>query len=165
MRKRGLGRGLDALFDTTSKETMKHKTIPELAKLLPRLADVPIFQKLVHENAVAHGWWDKSKTCEKKAEPGVEPVLTYIQTEVVSSKLALIHSEVSEALEAVRLGNFISFVDPDTGKPEGMAIELADVIIRIFDLAESLGLDIEEALRAKHSFNVSRSHRHGGKTI
>ena len=48
-------------------------------------------------------------------------------------------------------------------KPEGIPIELADVIIRVLDLCGRYGIDIEAAIREKHAYNLTREHRHGGK--
>ena len=121
--------------------------------------------KVIHENAVAHGWWD-----EERGFPEV---------------IALIHSELSEALEEYRDakppvyfaietlqrdGTIIPEVRTDYGdgnytgeKPEGIAIELADAIIRILDYCGYAGIDIEEAIALKHEYNKTRPYRHGGK--
>ena len=66
----------------------------------------------------------------------------------------------SEALEALRHGN-----PPDDKVPEfsGVEAELADVIIRIFDLASQRGWRVAEALVAKMEMNKGRSVKHGGK--
>ncbi|MCV9884721.1 MazG nucleotide pyrophosphohydrolase domain-containing protein [Metabacillus halosaccharovorans] len=66
--------------------------------------------------------------------------------------LALIHSEVSEALEADRNGDSENFTE-----------ELADVCIRIFDLCGSKGIDLEKAILQKMERNKKRPYRHGGK--
>ncbi|WP_096199498.1 MazG nucleotide pyrophosphohydrolase domain-containing protein [Bacillus sp. FJAT-45350] len=66
--------------------------------------------------------------------------------------LALIHSEVSEALEADR-----------KGEQENFAEELADVCIRIFDLCGARGIDLELAISKKMERNKGRSYKHGGK--
>jgi hypothetical protein len=50
-------------------------------------------------------------------------------------------------------------------KPEGIPIELADCIIRIFDYCGKEGINIEEAIRIKHEYNKTRPYRHGGKAI
>jgi NTP pyrophosphatase (non-canonical NTP hydrolase) len=79
----------------------------------------------------------------------------------ILAKLALVHSEVSEAVECARCG-LLEWYEED-GKPEGMVVELADAVIRIADLCEALGLDLESAIELKHEYNKTRSHRHGGK--
>lgn len=68
--------------------------------------------------------------------------------------LALIHSEVSEALEAFRHDDKVGFEE-----------ELADVLIRVLDCAGGLGRDIDAAVRAKLKKNRHRGYRHGGKRV
>lgn len=76
--------------------------------------------------------------------------------------VALIHSELSEALEEYRAGRGNFYLGP-TGKPEGIAVEFADAIIRIADAAGELGLDLPGAILAKLEYNRTRPYRHGGK--
>lgn len=66
--------------------------------------------------------------------------------------LALIHSEVSEALEADRKGNADNFAE-----------ELADVCIRVFDLCGLKEIDLESAISKKMEYNKTRTYKHGGK--
>ncbi len=68
--------------------------------------------------------------------------------------LALIHSEVSEALEGYRLDD-----------RENFAEELADVIIRVLDLTSGLGIDIDHEVQMKMQKNREREFRHGGKRL
>lgn len=78
----------------------------------------------------------------------------------VEQRLCLIHSEVSEALEAYRDRGLESWARED-GKPEGVASELADVVIRVCDMAGHLGINLAAEIRRKSDFNESRSVRHG----
>lgn len=80
----------------------------------------------------------------------------------VPEKLCLIHSEVSEGLECYRNGED-SYYETVEGKPCGLSTELADVVIRIADLTEYLGIDLEAAIIKKMAYNKTRAHRHGGK--
>lgn len=80
----------------------------------------PELIKEIHENAVAHGWWVGERD--------------------TAEIYALIHSELSEALEEYRSGKeMIYYVD---GKPEGIAVELADAVIRILDYVAQRGFFI-----------------------
>ncbi|MYL41803.1 MazG nucleotide pyrophosphohydrolase domain-containing protein [Virgibacillus salexigens] len=70
----------------------------------------------------------------------------------MGTMLALIHSEVSEALEADRKRDINNFYE-----------ELADVCIRVFDLCGAHEIDLESAIEMKMEKNKSRSYKHGNK--
>lgn len=50
-----------------------------------------------------------------------------------------------------------------TCKPEGLAVELCDAIMRILDYLAYMHVDVEAVLEAKHAYNLGRPYRHGGK--
>lgn len=94
----------------------------------------------IHQTAIDKGWWD---------EPRNDGEL-----------LALCHSELSEALEALRNGNK---ADDKIPTHTGAEAELADTIIRVLDMSNARGWDIAGAVVAKMAMNKTRSRRHGGK--
>lgn len=110
--------------------------------------DINKIAERAHNIAVEHGWYDD----------GQPPI---------PERLALIHSEVSEALEAYR-NDFIleTRLEPDGnpgGKPVGFWTEIADVVIRCFDLMVAHGVNPEQEITRKMDYNGRRPYRHGGK--
>lgn len=83
----------------------------------------------------------------------------------VGDALMLIVTEAAEAMEDVRLGRMATVLRERDGKPEGLPSELADIVIRVMDLSEELGIDLEREVAAKMAYNESRSFRHGGKAL
>lgn len=95
------------------------------------------------------GWW-KDPTTGYDLKPGFSCDQYTRNTGLV---LALIHSEVSEALEGFRKN-----LNDDHLKHRKMAeVELADTIIRIMDLAGAYGFDIGGALIEKLEYNANRA--------
>lgn len=107
-------------------------------------------QKEAHRNSVMKGWWDDVKIP--------------LSAEQHAVKIALIHSEASEALEAVRRDQLALF-ETSGGKPEGLPSELADIMIRVADYAEAAQIDLTKAIETKMAYNETRPHRHGGKSL
>jgi NTP pyrophosphatase (non-canonical NTP hydrolase) len=116
--------------------------------------------KEIHENAKSKGFFDTEKN--------------------IGEMLCLIHSEVSEALEADRKGHFakstafeargedrIDFIDFQMDFENliknSFEDELADIIIRVMDLAAFKGIDLEFHIRHKMAYNALREYKHGKK--
>ncbi len=76
-----------------------------------------------------------------------------------AEKIALCHSELSEALEADRN----DAMDQHLPQYSGSGVELADTIIRVLHLAALMGEPIGEIILAKMVFNETRQHKHGKK--
>lgn len=74
------------------------------------------------------------------------------------TKIALMHSELSEALEADRKG---ILSDDKIPAYSGLEAELADAVIRILDFAGRHNLRLGEAMIEKLAFNTSRPYKHG----
>lgn len=100
-----------------------------------------------HKTAIEHGWWEGRKD--------------------FGTLIALCHCELSEAMEEYRKGlDFTEvYMERGTGEPKGIPYELADVVIRIFDLCEYYEIDLEEAVKEKMLYNRERPYRHGGKRL
>lgn len=102
----------------------------------------------IHDDNVKKGFWDNPKRS-------------------FGESIALIHSELSEALEEDRAGSPDLYIKGENLKPEGVAVELVDALIRILDLLGSMGihfttgLTLDELVDIKLDYNKTRPHKHG----
>lgn len=95
-----------------------------------------------HRASVDAGWWHAKDGTHLSANPMA-----------FSNKLCLIHSEISEAME----GDRKSLPDDKLPHRQMREVELADALIRIFDLAGAYGMDIGGALVEKMAYNAQRA--------
>ncbi|MBN2135228.1 MAG: hypothetical protein JW737_05820 [Acidobacteria bacterium] len=89
-----------------------------------------------HSNAKMKGFWDASQN--------------------IPEKVMLVVTELAEGVEAYRNGIVI-------GEKDCFAEELADAVIRIFDICGYLEIDLEKELREKMKYNKTRPYLHGKK--
>lgn len=154
--------GLDSFIEYIKDDSSSTIHKAEKEKIL----SISELSKEINQNAKNKGWWDEERT--------------------FGDIIALCHSELSEALEEHRNGHKPTEIytmckmdeikaigsggcgvckNCKLNKPEGIPIELADVVIRIMDYCEGEGIDLESAILEKHEYNKNRPYRHGGKVI
>lgn len=108
----------------------------------------------VHDLAWLKGWHSESET----------------RDEFVERACNNLHDEISELHEAWRNNK----LDHQCDKAKKMIAaglepltcleeEMADIVIRVLDNCQKLGVNIQRAIEIKHAFNVTRPYRHGGK--
>lgn len=93
----------------------------------------------IHEDNVKAGWWTDLATGLKKERN-------------VGELLCLVHSEVSEALEGYRK----DLMDDKLPHRKAFEVELADALIRIFDIAGAFNLDLDGSIAEKRAYNAKR---------
>lgn len=118
-------------------------TQQELLKL-GIFSGIRVLQDIVYQGNVEAGWWMNIKTGEPKPKGDVTEIL---------AKLALIHSEVSEATEGARK----DLMDDKLPHRKMLEVELADAVIRILDLCGHEGLDLAGAIDEKLEYNAQRA--------
>ena len=135
----------DCLLDGDNETADRFRECIDLLDSIPAADVAPVttlneLTKEIHDNAVSHGWWDEPRNLLEIA--------------------ALCHSELSEAVEEYRAGRPMVWANED-GKPEGIATEMADCVIRILDWFGHEGLDADEIVRQKMTYNRGRPYKHG----
>lgn len=125
---------IDAVYDATAEPGDPYPTVNVA------IDGIEAAQELCHFLAKASGWWHDPKTGEPKDRNNGEMI-------------ALMHSELSEGLEALRK----DLNDDHLPHRKGIECELADTIIRIFDFAGARKLDLAGAFIEKLAYNQQRA--------
>jgi NTP pyrophosphatase (non-canonical NTP hydrolase) len=117
------------------------------------------------EIASGSGFWDDALRAPADGDAPCRPGVSLSPAEVLAH-LAMVTSETSEAVECVRNRDYAprtSEIKP--GKPEGLPSELADIVIRVAQLAHGMGIDLGAAVETKMAYNVTRPRKHGGRAL
>lgn len=112
-------------------------------------------QDACHGAAHRAGWWNHKASgydLRRVIRNPEGPLEELMKGLLVSNKLCLIHSEVSEAMEGDRKG----LMDDKLPDRPMLEVELADAVIRAFDLAGAMGFDLGGAIAEKMAFNAVR---------
>lgn len=136
-------------------DAVSFRTFAKHGTLLPHLNEVcNVLTNACHGVALASGWWHDLHTGEPKDRN-------------MGEMLCLIHSEISEAMEGDRKNE----QDKHLPHRKSLEVELADAVIRIFDIAGGLNMDLGGAIAEKLQYNCNRDdHKRenraaeGGKT-
>ena len=118
-----------------------------MKKTTPQKKTINDYVKECHENAVEKGFWDFYLFALCRPMP--TELRNRLNQYVITTSIMLIVTELSEAVEALRKDDMSNFKE-----------ELADVAIRLFDLAGGLEIDLEEEINKKMEINKNREKMH-----
>ncbi len=125
--------------------------------------EIHTMQLCVYGVNAQNGWYDKDRT--------------------FGEDVALLHSEVSEMLEAFRTNGLKDVTEKSCKtfdhshpatleqlefhkcKPEGVGSEAADVLVRLLDTCERYGIDLVSEFWRKLEYNATRGYRHGNRAL
>jgi hypothetical protein len=108
-----------------------------------------------HGASLHAGWWTHKPTgldLREVVRKPADALQELLAGALVAQKLCLSHSEISEAMEGARK----NLLDDKLPHRPMIEVEIADAVIRLFDLGGALGLDVGGAISEKMGFNAVR---------
>lgn len=130
----------------TDSSSNENKELAGIAGEFERQEQGLAFQRRLYDECVTAGW-DKE------------------QQNSFAEEIAHLHEELSEAFRAWRKHKNFDVRYREDGKPEGIPIELADVLIGLFYNAELHGFDLFNAVEIKHRYNLTRDYMAEGRQL
>lgn len=112
-----------------------------------------ILRDKCYSEAWRAGWWQVPPAYDSDTRVDIRTYPPHILQWWISTKIALIQSEASEALEGLRKDK----MDDHLPHFKSIDVELADAVIRIMDLCGGLGIDIGNAIKEKLEYNARRA--------
>lgn len=149
--------------------------------------DIKSYIKEAHQDALDHGWWDNPKSfpelislVHSELSEALEehrnhqsPNETYYSGSGIEEinqtdqrdQFAIQNYGLIKQIKYISNTPLGHYKDTKLLKPEGIPSELADAVIRIFDMCGYYGIDLEKAIDEKMAYNKTRSYKHGGKKL
>ena len=126
----------------------------------------------IHKTAIEHGWWETERElpevlmlCVSELSEALEeyrdgrPNEWYMCNEIPCESTMCLPKDETDCEMFWHEGKCVY----RSAKPEGIAVEMVDCIIRILDYLSKIGVDIDGIMERKMKYNESRPYRHGGK--
>ena len=117
-------------------------------------------QEAAHKTAVEKGWWEEIEDSSIIVDEYRDR-----RSRSLMEQFMLMVTEIGEAAEEIRKPDARPFYVDERGKPEGWAVELADVVIRIMDTCGKYEVDLQGLVELKMKYNEGREYKHGGKVL
>jgi hypothetical protein len=129
-------------------------TLDSLAHLCASIAESKGF---THDEKVVLARMTESHQRDWPGTDVTDSTLAWLDSTILQAELARVHSELSEALEGARKPH----ADKHCPSLDNLSVELADAVIRIFDIAGRRQLPLGRALVEKCLANIARPYKHG----